>query len=256
VLTLWDLLGRVLPALVGAKPRAQGRLGDAELARGARDRRNGEVVERRPVRRRPARPAAPVEHAEDQATLFASGPAKAPARNGRARSRAAAPAQAPALAAASRPSSARVSKPRENGEASASESMQEKYDRVAKHMLEKYGIRVRKWRSGTSGVAWMLTYRDGSVKRLIEAPRPRGPMSAAVFLHEIGHHAIGFNVYKPRCLEEYHAWKFAIEAMEEHGLNVTEQVHRRMKRSLKYAVDKARRRGLRELPVELVPYAG
>lgn len=135
------------------------------------------------------------------------------------------------------------------------EAMQDRYDRMTSDMLAAYGVRVRKWRTGMSGIAWQITYRDGSVRRLIEAPRPRGPMSAAVFLHEIGHHAIGFNTYRPRCLEEYHAWKFAIDQMERLGLNITEGVRRRMRLSLQYAVDKARRRGLRQLPPELEPYA-
>ncbi len=134
------------------------------------------------------------------------------------------------------------------------DSMEARYDAVTRLMLERYSIRVRKWRTSMSGLAWCLTYRDGSVKRLIEAPRPRGPMSAAVFLHEIGHHAIGFNVYKPRCLEEFHAWRWSLEAMEAHGLNITEQVRYRMHLSLWYAVAKARRRGLKVLPAELEPF--
>lgn len=132
--------------------------------------------------------------------------------------------------------------------------MQERYDRVTEQMLERYGVRVRRWRSGMSGVAWQVRYKDGRVARLIEAPRPKGPMSAAVFLHEIGHHAIGFGAYRPRCLEEYHAWAFAVRAMEEQGLNVTEAVRRRMHRSLHYAIGKARRRGLQRVPEELAPY--
>lgn len=133
-------------------------------------------------------------------------------------------------------------------------SMQAKYDAMVESKLREHGVRVRKWRSGMSGIAWQVEYRDGRVVRLIESPRPKGPMSAAVFLHEIGHHAIGFNVYKPRCLEEYHAWAYAIREMEALGLNVTEGVRKRMHDSLKYAVDKARRRGLRVLPRELEPY--
>ena len=121
-------------------------------------------------------------------------------------------------------------------------------------MLKRYGIRVRKWRTNTSGVAWEVTYRTGEVSRLIESPRPRGPMSAAVFLHEIGHHAIGFHTYKPRCLEEYHAWRFAKEQMRAWGIEITERVEERIDLSLRYAVQKAFRRGLKQLPVELVPY--
>ena len=132
--------------------------------------------------------------------------------------------------------------------------MEARYEAVTRLMLAKYSIRVRKWRTSMSGVAWYVTYRNGVVKRLIESPRPRGPMSAAIFLHEIGHHAIGFNVYKPRCLEEFHAWRWSLEAMAEHGLNITDQVRYRMHASLWYAVMKAKRRGIKSIPLELTPF--
>lgn len=119
-------------------------------------------------------------------------------------------------------------------------------------MLAAHRVRVRKWRSSTSGVAWQVLYRDGTVSRLIESPRPRGPVSAAVFLHEIGHHAIGFNRYRPRCLEEYHAWRFSLEQMAEHGIEITSRVRRRVRDSLQYAIEKAVRRGLRSVPCEVV----
>lgn len=132
--------------------------------------------------------------------------------------------------------------------------MQLRYEQITREMLSQYGIRVRKWRSSMSGVAWQVTYQDGTISRLIEAPKPKGPMSAAIFLHEIGHHAIGFGTYKPRCLEEYYAWKFSIDTMHELGLNVTDRVHERMHDSLHYAIEKAARRGLKRLPSELLPY--
>ena len=132
--------------------------------------------------------------------------------------------------------------------------MQSRYDRVVRDMLAKYGVRVRRWRSSMSGIAWEIVYHDGRITKLIESPRPKGPMSAAVFLHEIGHHAIGFGIYRPRCLEEYHAWAFSLEHMEKLGLNLTEAVRKRMHDSLHYAIAKARRRGLKQLPAELEPY--
>lgn len=133
-------------------------------------------------------------------------------------------------------------------------TMRERYEEVTRRMLAEHGVRVRKWRTSMSGVAWQVYYKDGTVSRLIEAPRPRGPMSAAVFLHEIGHHAIGFGVYRPRCLEEYHAWKWSLEQMERHGLNVTDAVRNRMRESLVYAIEKGQRRGLRAVPPELARY--
>lgn len=133
-------------------------------------------------------------------------------------------------------------------------AMQAKYDAVVRELLEIYGIRVRKWRKNSSGKAWLIRYRDGSEKRLLESPYPKGPMSCAIFLHEVGHHAIGFGTYSPRCLEEYHAWKWSLEMMEAKGLNITDSVRTRMQRSLKYAVDKAQRRGLKRVPEELVRF--
>ena len=90
--------------------------------------------------------------------------------------------------------------------------------------------------------------------RLIESPHPRGPMSCAVFLHEVGHHAIGFRTYRPRCLEEYHAWRWSFETMIVLDLNLTEAVRRRRDEALHYAIQKAARRGLKRLPRELMPF--
>ena len=167
---------------------------------------------------------------------------KAPARPRSARSR------PPA-----RPQSTRSS-PGVSPPSGADASMEAQYARIARDMVQKYNIRVRRWRKAMTGIAWEVRYRDGTTARLIEAPRPKGPMSAAVFLHEVGHHAIGFNVYKPRCLEEFHAWQFSLREMERNGLNITDSVRRRVRRSMQYAVAKAKRRGIRELPVELHEY--
>lgn len=130
----------------------------------------------------------------------------------------------------------------------------DRYEALTRDLLAEHGVSVRRWRKAMSGIAWQVRYDNGTVKRMIESPRPKGPMSAAVFLHEIGHHAIGFNVYKPRCLEEYHAWAWAIREMERRGIDVTDGVRYRMHQSLAYAVAKARRRGLRSLPAELEPF--
>jgi hypothetical protein len=133
-------------------------------------------------------------------------------------------------------------------------SMQDRYDAIVVEMKQTYHVQVRKWRKNSSGLAWELRYRDGSTKRFIAAPYPRGPMSCAIFLHEIGHHAIGLGLHRPRCLEEYVVWMWALDTMRKRGFNVTPAVEKRVDRSLRYAVRKARRRGLRELPAELVPY--
>ncbi len=134
-------------------------------------------------------------------------------------------------------------------------SMRARYDELVTEMKQTYDIRVRKWRTSTSGCAWVVQYHDGTISRLIEAPYPRGPVSCAIFLHEIGHHAIGFDTHRLRCLEEYDAWRWALDTMRSRQLNVTPAVERRMEEALRYAVKKARRRGLKHLPEQLVPYS-
>lgn len=133
-------------------------------------------------------------------------------------------------------------------------AMQDRYDALVEEMKHIHELRVHRWRSNMSGKAWTLRYRDGRVARLIESPYPRGPMSAAVFLHEVGHHVLGIGFCTPRCLEEYHAWQWSLDTMRAYQLNVTQAVLIRRDRSLRYAVLKAQRRGMKSLPPELTPY--
>ena len=128
------------------------------------------------------------------------------------------------------------------------------YDLLVKELSARYGINIKRWRRSTSGVAWTMRSRNGTITRWVEAPYPTGPVSCAVFLHEVGHHAIGLGVHKPRCLEEHLAWQWALRTMQERDLNITAGVTRRVERSMKYAVSKAVRRGLKRLPVELQQY--
>jgi hypothetical protein len=133
--------------------------------------------------------------------------------------------------------------------------IQAKYDAIVEQMKKSYGFRIRKWRGSMSGCAWELKDRQGNILRMVESPYPKGPMSCAVFLHEVGHHAIGFHVYKPRCLEEYYAWAWSLEAMQANGVRVTNGVLKRRDDSLRYALAKALRRGLKKIPEELMCYA-
>ncbi len=135
--------------------------------------------------------------------------------------------------------------------ARSAHSLRDRYPVIERAMLKRYGIRVRKWRGSTSGVAWLVQYRDGSISRLIESPQPRGPMSLAVFLHEVGHHAIGLGRYKPRCLEEFHAWAFSLYHMQLLGMPITERVSERAGQAMEYALEKAVRRGLKRVPPEV-----
>ncbi len=99
-----------------------------------------------------------------------------------------------------------------------------------------------------------LRFSDGRRQRMLESPYPKSPLSCSIFLHEVGHHAIGLGVVRPRCLEELRAWEWSLAAMEERGLEIDAKVRDRFRRSMEYAVAKAARRGIRELPIELLPF--
>ena len=128
------------------------------------------------------------------------------------------------------------------------------YSRIIRLMKDRYAVRVRKWRRSMSGCAWRVSYGDGRSINWVEAPLPRTALSLAIFMHEIGHHAIGFEKFKKRCEEEYHVWQWAIEQMQKLGVEPDEKVRRRFELSMRYAVSKAMRRGLKDLPPALVRF--
>ena len=125
------------------------------------------------------------------------------------------------------------------------------YAPVIALMKSRHGIRIKKWRRNMSGCAWRVYHADGRVVNWVEAPVPRTPISLAIFLHEVGHHVIGFDSYKRRCEEEYHVWLWALNQMEQLGIELDARVHRRFELSMEYAVGKAMRRGLKILPEPL-----
>jgi hypothetical protein len=125
------------------------------------------------------------------------------------------------------------------------------YAPIVEQIKTKYDIRVRRWRKSMSGCAWRVYYHDGRVINWIESPYPKTPISLSIFLHEAGHHAIGFERYKKRCEEEYHVWLWAIATMRRLGIEPDAKVQKRFQASMQYAVDKAMRRGIRTLPHDL-----
>jgi hypothetical protein len=129
------------------------------------------------------------------------------------------------------------------------------FSRIVRRAKNRYDVKVRRWRSSMSGAAWRVYHHDGQVVNWIEAPRPRTPISLAIFLHEVGHHAIGFEKYKKRCEEEYHVWLWALAEMRRSGVQPDERVKRRFDLSMRYAVAKAMRRGIKSLPATLRRFA-
>jgi hypothetical protein len=124
-------------------------------------------------------------------------------------------------------------------------------EQIVELMKHRYELRIHRWRRNMSGCAWRAYHHDGRVVNWIESPIPKTPISLAIFLHEVGHHAIGFNTYKKRCEEEYHVWVWALNTMRRFGVEPDARVHRRFQLSMQYAVGKAVRRGVKKLPEPL-----
>ena len=129
------------------------------------------------------------------------------------------------------------------------------YRKIVERIKDRYDIRVRRWRRGMTGKAWRVYHHNGRVVNWIEAPRPKTPISLAIFLHEVGHHVIGFEKYRIRCEEEFFVWIWALNEMKRCGVEPTPAVHRRVELPMRYAVGKALRRGIKQLPQSLLQYA-
>jgi hypothetical protein len=128
------------------------------------------------------------------------------------------------------------------------------YRDMAHDLPARYGVTVTRWRSSNSGVAILRKLNDGRWLREMEAPYPKGPVSAAVFCHEIGHHALGVGSITPRCREEHAAWMWALDELRNRDITITNAVHNRVYDALHHAVHTALRRGLKRIPPELTPY--
>jgi hypothetical protein len=129
------------------------------------------------------------------------------------------------------------------------------YGQMVDELKSRYKISIRKWRTHMSGVAYELKYPNGDIKRMITVPHPRSPVSAAIFLHEVGHHAIGFRRYSPRCLEEFYVWQWAFREMTQRNIPITSKVTRHYKRSMYHYVRLAKKRGIKDIPHDLQQFS-
>jgi hypothetical protein len=128
------------------------------------------------------------------------------------------------------------------------------FTHIVRNAKHRYDVKIRRWRTSMSGRAWRVYYHDGRIVNLIESPKPKTALSLAIFLHEVGHHVIGFEKYRLRCEEEFHVWMWALNEMRRQGVEPDAKVHRRVEMSMRYAVGKALRRGIKAVPEPLHPY--
>lgn len=117
----------------------------------------------------------------------------------------------------------------------------EPYLSAAVALIAESGCTVRKWRRGTSGVAYTASEDWG-----IEVPEPRGPVSFATFAHEVGHQLLHRrNGDASRWLEECEAWEFALAQFDRFELPGKIKAQNDAATSLARAAAKAIRRSNR-----------
>lgn len=149
---------------------------------------------------------------------------------------------------------AELRRPRRPRGVDRSRPIQQKYDAVVDMMLAKYRLHVRCWRNSLSGLATLRQFRDGRLEHWIESPYPTTPLRMAIFLHEVGHHAIGLGVHRPRCVEELRAWEWSIGTMRALGLRTDGTVMQRFRRTMRYEVWRSMKRGMRRVPDDVASF--
>lgn len=114
------------------------------------------------------------------------------------------------------------------------------YERAGYVLLGRHHIKVHKWRSSNSGLAYTNAGRNE-----IESPRPRGPISFGVLAHEIGHIVLHqFNGKYPRWREEVEAWEFALKALADANLKGYERLETHARGCLHHNFNRAVCRGV------------
>lgn len=129
------------------------------------------------------------------------------------------------------------------------------FSKVVDEIVQKYDVRVLKWRKNMSGCAWLKFHSNGHATRWIESPRPRTPLSLAIFLHEVGHHVIGFKTFGTGCMDEFCAWQWAQDEMRKIGIENDPDVEWRYEASMRHVVRMAVRRKKEVVPEFLMGFA-
>lgn len=121
-----------------------------------------------------------------------------------------------------------------------------KYSSLIKCLLDIYNLNVVKINKGMNG---SFNYSNGNV----EIPNPKTDKSLSICLHEIGHRVLNHKKNKLRFIEEYQAWNYALNIMRILEIPIKKNLRNRYKKSIRYSIDKAIRRGLnlKKIPIEI-----
>ena len=114
------------------------------------------------------------------------------------------------------------------------------YEEAAALLVRESGVTIRKYRKAMTGIAYVNDEDWG-----IEAPEPRGPVSFAVFAHEVGHQLLHRTRNRPRWQEEIEAWEYAIHQFDRLGLDGRGLAFSRAALGVRWAIVKALKRSPR-----------
>lgn len=110
---------------------------------------------------------------------------------------------------------------------------------AAATLLRESGCTIGKFRKSTTGIANLE-----DPLWTIEVPEPRGPVSYATFVHEIGHQVLHRRRrVRPRWLEEQEAWSYALDSFLRFDLPGVEKATADARGAMAYSFSKALRRG-------------
>lgn len=112
------------------------------------------------------------------------------------------------------------------------------YELAFAQLLKESGCTVRRYRENTlTGVAFTNDDDWG-----IEVPRPTTARRFGTCAHEIGHQMLHRHNSKPRWLEEWEAWDYALKQFVRFDLPGAEAAMKDAAKCLRYAAKKANRR--------------
>jgi hypothetical protein len=103
-------------------------------------------------------------------------------------------------------------------------------------------------KNNLTGVAYV---KEG----IMIAPHPTTRRRLAVYLHECAHFELHTKKKHPRYIEEYQAWKWAIEVMRASEIKVCAKVLLDAQLGVKYAIEKAIRRGVKRIDTNARKFA-
>jgi len=113
------------------------------------------------------------------------------------------------------------------------------YEYLIRNLILENNIKVKPFLNRLRGCAYPES-------RTIEIPYPNTKLRLSIALHEVGHIVLNHNNTKKRYIEEIEAWDYALKLMKLNNIPISNKLRLKRKKSINYAIGKAKRRGLKD----------